>query len=132
MSTLWLNSRSTQPTTVPLSQIIEMSKQGQVQSVTEDTTTLLVTTTEGKQLKTDIGTLTIVDLTNLGFVLPAGGFDIKTSGGINWASLLSYCIPFAMLIFMFYLIFRQARGANNQAMSFGRSRARLFPPNRPR
>ncbi len=130
MSTLWLNSRSTQPTTVPLSQIIEMSKQGQVQSVTEDTTTLLVTTTEGKQLKTDIGTLTIVDLTNLGFVLPAGGFDIKTSGGINWASLLSYFIPFALLIFMFYLIFRQARGANNQAMSFGRSRARLFPPNR--
>ena len=130
MSTLWLNSRATQPTTVQLSQIIEMSKQGQVQSVTEDTTTLLVTTTDGKQLKTDIGTLTIVDLTNLGFVLPAGGFDIKTWGGINWASLLSYSIPFALLIFMFYLIFRQARGANNQAMSFGRSRARLFPPNR--
>jgi cell division protease FtsH len=34
------------------------------------------------------------------------------------------------LIFVFYMIFRQARGANNQAMSFGRSRARLFPANR--
>ena len=31
---------------------------------------------------------------------------------------------------IFFLFFR-ARGANTQAMSFGRSRARLFPANRP-
>ena len=56
--------------------------------------------------------------------------DIKGSSGINWGGLILNFLPFLLLIFLFWLIFRQARGANNQAMSFGRSRARLFPANR--
>jgi len=130
LSTLWINGKTSQPETVPLSQIIDMSQQNQIQTVTVQSQTLLVTTVDGKQIKADIGTLTIVDLKTLGMVLPPGGYDIKTSSGINWGSLLLNFLPFLLLIFMFYLIFRQARGANNQAMSFGRSRARLFPANR--
>ena len=55
---------------------------------------------------------------------------VKGSSGINWGSLILNFLPFLLLIFLFWIILRQARGANNQAMSFGRSRARLFPANR--
>jgi cell division protease FtsH len=115
---------------VPLSQVIEMSKNNEIERFVVDGETLLVTTVTAKELKTDIGTLNMVDLKDLGLVVPEGGFEIKPAGGINWGSLLFNFLPFLLLIFVFFLIFRQARGANNQAMSFGRSRARLFPANR--
>jgi cell division protease FtsH len=125
---------SKQTEKVPLSQVIEMSKSNEIEKVVVDGETLLVTTIDGKQLKTDLGNITIADLVDrekgFGFVLPAGGYEIKASSGINWGSLLINLLPFLLLIFVFFLIFRQARGANNQAMSFGRSRARLFPANR--
>jgi cell division protease FtsH len=134
LSTLWINGKSNQPETVPLSQIIQMSQNNELEKVEVDGQTLIVTTVDGKQLKSDMGNLTLGDLIDknkgFGFVLPPGGFSIKTSSGVNWGSLIINFLPFLLLIFMFYLIFRQARGANNQAMSFGRSRARLFPANR--
>jgi cell division protease FtsH len=40
-------------------------------------------------------------------------------------------LPLIIFGGLLFFLFRQARGANNQAMSFGRSRARLFPANRP-
>jgi cell division protease FtsH len=134
LSTLWINGKSNQPETVPLSQIIQMSQNNELEKVEVDGQTLIVTTVDAKQLKSDMGNLTLGDLIDknkgFGFVLPPGGFSIKTSSGVNWGSLIINFLPFLLLIFMFYLIFRQARGANNQAMSFGRSRARLFPANR--
>jgi cell division protease FtsH len=107
-----------------------MSKNNEIEKVVVDSDTLLVTTTDGKELKTDIGVLNIVDLTDLGLVLPAGGYSIKLSSGINWGSLLASFLPILFIVFVFYWIFRKASGANNQAMNFGRSRARLFPANR--
>jgi cell division protease FtsH len=113
-----------------LSQVIQMSQNNEIEKLVIDGETLLVTTVTAKELKTDIGTLNMVDLKDLGLMVPEGGFEIKPTGGINWGSLLINFLPFLLLIFVFFLIFRQARGANNQAMSFGRSRARLFPANR--
>jgi cell division protease FtsH len=130
LSSLWLNGRSSQPETVPLSQVIQQSKDNQLDKLVIDGSTLLVTTTDGKDLKTDIGTLTLVDLKDLGLVIPPGGYEIKPPSGINWGSVLASVLPFLLIIFVFYWIFRKASGANNQAMNFGRSRARLFPANR--
>jgi cell division protease FtsH len=125
-----LRPGTSQPEKVTLSRVIEMSKNKEIEKLVVDSETLLVTTVDSKELKTDIGTLNMVDLKDLGLVVPEGGFEIKTPSGINWGSLLINFLPFLLLIFVFFLIFRQARGANNQAMSFGRSRARLFPANR--
>ncbi len=121
---------SNEPQVVPLGQVITMSQNGEINKVEIDQENMLVTTTDGKQLKTAIGTLTIVDLKDLGLVLPGGQFDIKASGGINWGSLLINFLPLLIFGLLLLFLFRQARGANNQAMSFGRSRARLFPANR--
>jgi cell division protease FtsH len=134
LSTLYINSRSNQPTIVPLSEVINLSQEGQLETIVVNGSFLEVTTVDSKALKADMGNLTLADLLDknkdFGLKLPPSGFEIKTSSGIPWGSILGYFVPLVFLGFMFYLIFRQARGANNQAMSFGRSRARLFPPNR--
>jgi cell division protease FtsH len=121
---------SSGPEEVQLSQLITMSQNDQITQVTIDGDNMVVTSTDGKQLQAAIGNLTIVDLTDLGLVLPSGGYEIKSSGGINWGSLLINFLPLAIFGLLLFFMFRQARGANNQAMSFGRSRARLFPANR--
>ena len=40
-------------------------------------------------------------------------------------------LPFLFLIGIFVFMMRQAQGSNNQAMSFGKSRARMFTGNKP-
>ena len=47
------------------------------------------------------------------------------------ASALGYIIPFIILGGVFWFVFRQAQGSNNAAMSFGKSRARMFTGDQP-
>ena len=49
-----------------------------------------------------------------------------------WPSLLSTMLPFFLLIGLWLLMLRQAQSGSNQAMSFGKSRARLHTENRPK
>lgn len=50
---------------------------------------------------------------------------------INIISILGYVLPFLLLGAAFFFIFRQAQGSNNAAMSFGKSRARMFSGDQP-
>ncbi len=45
--------------------------------------------------------------------------------------MLGYILPFVLMIGLFFWIFRQAQGSNNAAMSFGKSRARMFSGEHP-
>lgn len=63
--------------------------------------------------------------------MSAVALDPKTVSGFNWGQLLINLLPFVFIIAIFWFIFSRARGAGNQAMSFGRSRARLFPSAKP-
>ena len=48
-----------------------------------------------------------------------------------WLGALTFLLPTLFLIGIFVFMMRQAQGSNNQAMSFGKSRARLFTGNKP-
>ena len=124
-----LRPGSPQPTETSLSDIITMSQKGEIQNIDFQTNTMLVTTTDGKQYTTTIGTLNPKDLQDMGLVLPSV-YSFKVNTGIDWGSILITFLPILFFGALLFLLFRQARGANNQAMSFGRSRARLFPANR--
>jgi cell division protease FtsH len=50
---------------------------------------------------------------------------------IGIASSLGYILPFIILGGVFFFVFRQAQGSNNAAMSFGKSRARMFTGDQP-
>ena len=48
-----------------------------------------------------------------------------------WIGALGIFLPFLLLIGIVVFMMRQAQGSNNQAMSFGKSRARMFTGNKP-
>jgi cell division protease FtsH len=61
--------------------------------------------------------------------VPSENYELEPKGTSGWSTFLNVAItilPF-LLIFGFLIFFlRQAQGSNNQTMSFGRSRARMF------
>jgi cell division protease FtsH len=58
--------------------------------------------------------------------------EIKApSAWIGILTALGYILPFLILGGVFFFIFRQAQGSNNAAMSFGKSRARMFSGDHP-
>ena len=53
------------------------------------------------------------------------------SAWLGIITALGYILPFILLAGVFWFIFRQAQGSNNAAMSFGKSRARMFSGDQP-
>ncbi|MFC1948856.1 ATP-dependent zinc metalloprotease FtsH [Chloroflexota bacterium] len=117
------------PTEVSLSEIIAMSQGNGVVKMVEDGEWLNVTTAEGTEVKTNIGMLNYNDLRELGLSTDVE-YEIKPTG-VNWGSVLLTFLPIIFIGALFFFIFFRARGANSQALNFGRSRARLSPADKP-
>src|SRR5713101_1592539 len=49
----------------------------------------------------------------------------------SWLGILGGLIPFILIGGLLFFMMRQAQGSNNQALSFGKSRARMFMGNKP-
>lgn len=52
----------------------------------------------------------------------------------NWGeifAIITYILPIVMVVGVIYFVLRQAQGSNNQALSFGKSRARMFNSDQP-
>ena len=126
----YLLPSANKPEEVPLSEVIAMSQNKEITEITVEDDLLIITTvddTEVRAFKESNATIYEIEGLNLeGIVV-----NIKGSSGINWGSLMLNFLPLIIFGGLLFFLFRQARGANNQAMSFGRSRARLFPANRP-
>jgi cell division protease FtsH len=61
-------------------------------------------------------------------------FSVNVKSASVWGGLLSFftiLFPTLLLIGFFFFFMRQAQGSNNQAMSFGKSRARMFAGDKP-
>jgi len=123
-------SRPPEPTEVPLSQVIAMSQENKIEKIVVEESALIITTTDGAELMAFKETyISIYDIQGLN--LEGVVIDVKGSGGFNWGGLLVNFLPLVLFGALLFFLFRSARGANSQAMSFGRSRARLFPANTP-
>jgi len=55
----------------------------------------------------------------------------KPSNIFNWIGLIGTFLPLILIGGFIYLMLRQAQGSNNQALSFGKSRARMFTGDQP-
>lgn len=107
--------------------------------VLDSDNTLKITYTDGSQrtsTKEPEGTL-IAQLIGMG-VQPADldpsklTMEIKPpSRWMGILTILGYILPVIILGGAFFFIFRQAQGSNNAAMSFGKSRARMFTGDQP-
>jgi cell division protease FtsH len=66
--------------------------------------------------------------------LNAQNVEILVKAPSAWLGIitaLGYILPFIILAGVFWFVFRQAQGSNNQALSFGKSRARMFTGDQP-
>jgi len=112
---------------------------GDVKRVTEDDNRLRVTYADGTELESqkESDATLIQQLKELGVTtndLSKDRIIIEVKPPSAWlgiATALGYFIPFVLLAGVFWFVFRQAQGSNNAAMSFGKSRARMFSGDHP-
>jgi cell division protease FtsH len=128
--TIVLPGTETQPEEIPISQLVTMSQAHEIRSLEVIDDTINIVAIDGtkyvttKPSSTDFYAITGLDLTGI-------TIDAPPSTGIDWGSILLSIVPFVLIGIFFMFIFNQAKGANNQAMSFGRSRAKLFNADKP-
>ncbi len=124
---------------ISINQVAEDIKNQRITKIEEDEDRLRITykdLTETISTKEASATL-IEQLLNLGVTQEQLGPDkikiiIKPpSAWLGIITALGYIFPFILLIAAFFFIFRQAQGSNNAAMSFGKSRARMFTGDHP-
>jgi cell division protease FtsH len=125
---------------IPFNQVATDLKAGKVESIIEDDSFLEITYKNSDEIKTstkDPNSPLIEQLVELG-VQPEDlsadtvSIDIKLpSPFLGLVSIACYILPFLFLIGMFWFIFRQAQGSNNAAISFGKSKARMFSGDHP-
>ncbi|MCL2281602.1 MAG: ATP-dependent zinc metalloprotease FtsH [Dehalococcoidia bacterium] len=129
--TVVVRERSPKPESILLSQMVEMVQANEIETIDLNGNTINITGTDGKSYVT-----TKANNDSIYDIIPnINDTDIKWKvnppSGIDWGSILGMVIPFLFFGIFILFMFNQARGANNQAMSFGRSRARLFSPDKP-
>lgn len=57
-------------------------------------------------------------------------YEAPSNSG-NWLALLVNLLPLIFIAGLFWVLFRQSQGANNQALTFGKSKARVFTGDKP-
>jgi cell division protease FtsH len=116
---------------VPLSSVEDMLERGELTKIVVDGDSLRITHLDGSEMKSvkdeSVNMLELVD--------KAGAQDVtvefKRKRGFNWLGSLFNFLPLLFFGGLLFFMLRNAQGANSQAMSFGRSKARVFSGNRP-
>jgi cell division protease FtsH len=135
-----VNQQSAGVDEIPFNQLATDIKAGRVDTIIEDDSRIEITYKNSDQIKTttkDPSSPLIAQLVELG-VTPEDlsaeevSVDIRLpSPFLGLVSVASYILPFIVLIGLFWFIFRQAQGNNSAAMSFGKSKARMFSGENP-
>ena len=124
---------------LPINKVATDIQSGLVERVVEDDNRLNVIYTDGTERSSHKETdATLVEqLKALGVTseqLDSSRVTIEIKPPSAWlgvATALGYILPFVILAGVFWFVFRQAQGSNNAAMSFGKSRARMFTGDQP-
>ncbi len=117
-------------------------KQGLVARIIEDENRLRVIYVEGSERSSgerishiDSNAPLIQELKDMGVTtdeLSKVKIEFKPpSAWLGIATAFGYLLPFLLLAGVFWFVFRQAQGSNNAALSFGKSRARMFTGDHP-
>ncbi len=133
------NSSSSSQEAITINELSEAVKSGSVAKIVEDENTLKITYNDGTQKTSNKETsATLVEqLLHLGVnteQLAPSEVKIEIKPPSAWLgvfSALGYILPFLILGAAFFFIFRQAQGSNSAAMSFGKSKARMFSGDQP-
>ena len=134
---LFLGVNNNQPfedaKTVPLSQVVSDVKAGKVSEIEVLENKLVIK--KGKetlQSFKESGANVYQIFKDAGVQLDKTKVVIKDETGLNnWLNIISSVLPIILMVAFFYFIFRQARGAQENIFSFGKSKAMLFSKDTP-
>jgi cell division protease FtsH len=122
---------------VELSKVAELANKGQIDTITVDQNELNIKLNNGSEVSStkepEIG---IVETLRLLGVSEENLSNIKVivaprSAWDGWLTILGTLLPLILIGGFFFFILRQAQGAGNQALNFGKSRARMFTGDKP-
>jgi len=133
------SSQGTSADAMTINEVADAVQKGSVKKIVEDENRLRVVFNDGTTHESNIETnATLVQqLIDLGVQpsqLSSDRIMIEIKPPSAWLGIitaLGYILPFIILGGVFFFIFRQAQGSNNAAMSFGKSRARMFTGDHP-
>jgi cell division protease FtsH len=136
------NQSNSAQETISINQVAADVQSGKITRIVEDQDKLTVIYGSGTQEIQKIshqepGTTLVQQLKDLGVTteqLSPKHISIEykpPSALVGIVSSLGYILPFIFLAGVFWYVFRQAQGSNNAAMSFGKSRARMFTGDQP-
>jgi cell division protease FtsH len=118
---------------------IQAGEVGKVTVKTDDELQVVYASGTERQAQKEPGATLVEQLVGLG-VTPAqlspenNDFQLVIEPPSSWVGILSsvvYILPVLLMGGVLWFIFRQAQGSNNQAMAFGKSRARMFSGDHP-
>jgi len=133
------NAQENSDSILSINELAAQIQAGKVEKIVEDEGFLTITMQDGtlkESTKEPVATL-VEQLGQLGVTpqqMNADNVKIEIKAPSKWAGILSaagYILPMLLLAGAFFFIFRQAQGSNNSAMSFGKSRARMFSGDQP-
>jgi cell division protease FtsH len=132
-----LAMRQPQPDVISLQDLASEIKNGEISKISVEGDTLLIERADGSEAasykETDANLVSTLD--NLGVSQEQLGQVViefmPPSGLFNWLGVLSWILPLILISAFFLIIFRQAQSSGNQAISFGKSRARMFSGEKP-
>lgn len=116
------------PQKITISQVAEEVKKNEVQSISVQGTKVNVVKKDNSKQTSELSSSQQITTTlkDLGADPSTVQLDIKEGGNSGiWVLLLTNVLPFVLIVVFFYFMLKQAQGSNNQALSFGKSGARL-------
>ncbi|MFC2030172.1 ATP-dependent zinc metalloprotease FtsH [Chloroflexota bacterium] len=132
-----LAMRQPDPNVISIQDLAREVKAGNVSQIAIEGETLQVELSDGSEATShkEDGLSLVETLTNLGveqeMLTPVLIEIARPSGLFNWLGILSWVLPLVLISVFFLVIFRQAQSSGSQAMSFGKSRARMFTGEKP-
>ncbi len=120
--------------TVPLSQLISDVKAGKITSLDVYPNKIVATTESGKvESFKEIDSSVYQLFKDANVSIGKTKVVIKDDTALNnWVGILTGVLPIVLMVAFFWFIFRQARGAQENIFSFGKSGAKLFSKDTPK
>jgi cell division protease FtsH len=130
---------ASQPENLAFNEVAQSIRSQEIAKITVDENNLEIVFEDGSEATSrKEPTKTLVEqLLDLGVTaddLSASQVRIEIKEPSDWntvISLVTYILPALLVVGLIWLMLRQAQGSNNQALSFGKSRARMFTGDQP-
>jgi cell division protease FtsH len=133
----FFSQRAEQVTQTPLTEVAAQIREENVRSIRVEGNTLFVELQNNEEIESHKGAESTVteQLRDLGITAEElEGVEINVVQPPDWMTLLSAGGSILLVVAMFaigYFVLRQFQGANNQALAFGKSRARMYTGDQP-